>query len=220
VFERFTERARHALVLAQDESRELGHDYIGTEHLLLGVVREGGNPSAIVLERYGMTIDALRSRLTPGEGPGGTGVPFTPGAKRVLEQALKESLHLGDGDIEPEHLLLALTTEDATGGAGALIHGLGGEPERVRRDLVEMLPKRAAPQRLRLGGRRLRPSPIGAGKAVSGAVCPVCLAPLRGQLRHETIDARPPGEPESAEVRPVVVLYCGSCGAALGATPT
>jgi ATP-dependent Clp protease ATP-binding subunit ClpC len=115
VFERFTERARQAVVLAQDEARGLGHNYIGTEHLLLGLLREEEGIAARVLEARKVDLDVVRAEVSRIVGIGEaleTGqVPFTPRAKRVLELSLKEALALGHDWIGTEHVLLGLARE-------------------------------------------------------------------------------------------------------------
>ena len=115
MFERFTERARQVVVLAQDEARSLRHNYIGTEHLLLGLLREEEGLAARVLESLEITIEAVRARVGEiiGEGDEVTGgqIPFTPRAKKVLELSLREALALGHNYIGTEHVLLALGRE-------------------------------------------------------------------------------------------------------------
>jgi ATP-dependent Clp protease ATP-binding subunit ClpC len=122
VFERFTERARQVVVFAQEEARTLRHNYIGTEHLLLGLLREGG-AAARALEPFDVTYEEVQAQvarivgqgdeITPGQ------IPFTPRAKKVLELSLREALNNGDNDIGPEHILLGLLREGD--GVGARI---------------------------------------------------------------------------------------------------
>src|SRR5512133_1818727 len=112
MFERFTDRARRVVVLAQEEARMLDHNYIGTEHLLLGLIREGEGYAARALESLGISLDAVRQQVEViiGRGqhaPSGP-VPFTPRAKKVLELSLREALQLGHNYIGPEHILLEL----------------------------------------------------------------------------------------------------------------
>jgi ATP-dependent Clp protease ATP-binding subunit ClpC len=122
VFERFTERARLVVVLAQEEARALGHHHIGTEHLLLGLLREEEGVAARVLGSLDITVERARDHVgvqvvAPGTRPAGGQVPFTPRAKKVLELALRESLSLGNNYIGTEHLLLGLIHE-SDGGVG------------------------------------------------------------------------------------------------------
>jgi ATP-dependent Clp protease ATP-binding subunit ClpC len=136
VFERFTERARQVVVLAQDEARALGHQYIGTEHLLLGLLREEEGLAARALASSNVTIEEVRAQVERivGRGVGGveTGqIPFTPRAKKTLELALRESQALGHNYIGTEHILLGLTRQDE-GVAGQILSALGADGETVR----------------------------------------------------------------------------------------
>jgi len=115
VFERFTDRARRVVVLAQDEARMLNHDYIGTEHLLLGLIGEGEGVAARALESLGISLDALRQQVEQVIGRGQQApsghIPFTPRAKKVMELALREANDLGHSYIGTEHILLGLIRE-------------------------------------------------------------------------------------------------------------
>ena len=115
MFERFTEGGRQVLVWAQDEARALNHTYIGTEHVLLGLLREEGGVAARVLVSLGVTADDVRAEVTSivgrGEEVASGQIPFTSRAKRVLELALREALSLGHDDIGTEHVLLGLVRE-------------------------------------------------------------------------------------------------------------
>ena len=115
VFERFTEQARHVVVYAQEESRLLNHDYIGSEHLLLGLLHQEESTAGTTLGRFGVTLQVARTQVERLVGRGGLvpsgHIPFTPQAKKVLERSLRESLQLGDNQIGPEHLLLGLIRE-------------------------------------------------------------------------------------------------------------
>ena len=123
MFERFTERARQVVVLAQDEARALRHNYIGTEHILLGLLREEEGLAARALESLGITVDEVRAQVARIVGQGDeltTGqIPFTPRAKRVLEHSLREALAMGHNHIGTEHVLLGVVRED--GGVAARI---------------------------------------------------------------------------------------------------
>ena len=115
MFERFTDRARRVVVLAQEEARRLNHNYIGTEHILLGLIQEGEGHAAKALEELNINIDSVRSEVVEiiGEGqqsPSGH-IPFTPRAKKVLELSLREALQLGHNYIGTEHILLGLIRE-------------------------------------------------------------------------------------------------------------
>ena len=116
VFEWFTERARHVVVLAQEEARTLKHNYIGTEHILLGLLREEEGLAARVLESLDLTLERVRGQVVrivgSGEEVASGQIPFTPRAKKVLELALRESLSLGHNYVGTEHILLALVREN------------------------------------------------------------------------------------------------------------
>jgi ATP-dependent Clp protease ATP-binding subunit ClpC len=126
LFERFTERARQVVVLAQEESRSLKHNYIGTEHLLLGLLREHEGAAAHALHSLGVTIDGVREQVIEivgsGEEPTAGQIPFTPRAKKVLELSLRESLNLGHNYIGTEHILLGLTRENEGVATHILLH--------------------------------------------------------------------------------------------------
>ena len=115
MFERFTDRARRVVVLAQEEARMLNHDYIGTEHLLLALIREGQGVAAKALQSLGISLQAVRHQVEEiigqGQGPKQGHIPFTPRAKKVLELSLREAHQLGHDYIGTEHLLLGLVRE-------------------------------------------------------------------------------------------------------------
>ena len=117
MFERFTDRSRRVVVLAQEEARMLRHDYIGTEHILLALIREGGGVAAQALAALGITEEAARQQVeeivAPGQpGPQQGHIPFTPRAKKILQLSLREAIAHGHGYIGTEHLLLGLVRED------------------------------------------------------------------------------------------------------------
>jgi ATP-dependent Clp protease ATP-binding subunit ClpC len=142
VFERFTERARQVVVLAQEEARALAHNYIGTEHLLLGLLREEEGIAARTLESLGVTIEEVRAQVARIVGQGDvaeTGqIPFTPRAKRVLELALREALSLGHNWIGTEHVLLGLVRE-GEGVAMQILRDRGVTAEQIRDAVVRTL---------------------------------------------------------------------------------
>lgn|GEM_PF-2881537 len=142
VFERFTERARQVVVLAQEEARSLSHAHVDTEHILLGLAREQEGLAARVLDSLGVTVERVRAQLV-GSGDlgahGGNGpLPFSPGAKQVLQLALTEALALGHNYIGTEHVLLGLTRAD-DGVATRVLIALDADPEKVRAKLSAML---------------------------------------------------------------------------------
>src|SRR3712207_4832570 len=142
MFERFTERARKVVVLAQEEARHFNHNYIGTEHLLLGLLREDEGVAARALASLNVTLDEVREQVESivGYGEEGTGAqaPFTPRSKKVLELALREALQLGHNYIGTEHILLGLVRE-SEGVAARVLSNLDVDPDKVRREVVRML---------------------------------------------------------------------------------
>ncbi len=160
MFERFTERARKVVVLAQDEARHFNHNYIGTEHLLLGLLREDEGVAAQALSSLNVTLDEVREQVESivGYGEEGTGAqaPFTPRSKKVLELALREALQLGHNYIGTEHILLGLVRE-SEGVAARVLSNLDVDPDKVRREVVR-----------RLGGGRGRSRGGAGGEAAGG----------------------------------------------------
>src|SRR5262245_61334142 len=142
VFERFTDRARRVVVLAQEEARLLNHNYIGTEHILLGLIHEGEGVAAKALESLGISLEAVRAQVEEIIGHGGQApsghIPFTPRAKKVLELSLREALQLGHNYIGTEHILLGLVRE-GEGTAAQVLRKLRAEPERVRQQVIQLL---------------------------------------------------------------------------------
>jgi ATP-dependent Clp protease ATP-binding subunit ClpA len=142
MFERFTDRARRVVVLAQEEARLLNHDYIGTEHILLGLIHEGDGVAATTLESLGIKLDSVRSQIEEivghGKSPPTGHIPFTPRAKRVLELSLRESLELGHRYIGTEHILLGLIRE-GDGVAAQVLHKLGADLDRVREQVLALM---------------------------------------------------------------------------------
>ncbi|HEX9236050.1 MAG TPA: ATP-dependent Clp protease ATP-binding subunit [Actinomycetota bacterium] len=142
MFERFTDRARRVVVLAQEEARMLNHNYIGTEHILLGLIHEGEGVAAKALESMGISLEAVRSQVEDiiGQGQAApTGhIPFTPRAKKVLELSLREALQLGHNYIGTEHILLGLIRE-GEGVAAQVLQKLGADLNRVRQQVIQLL---------------------------------------------------------------------------------
>src|ERR1017187_6039575 len=144
MFERFTDRARRVVVLAQEEARRLDHNYIGTEHLLLGLIHEGEGVAAKALESLGISLDAVRQQVEAiiGRGqqaPSGH-IPFTPRDKKVLELADGEARILGHALIGTEHILLDLYRE-GDGVAAQVLVSLGADMNRVRQQVIQFLPE-------------------------------------------------------------------------------
>ena len=142
MFERFTDRARRVLVLAQEEARLLNHNFLGTEHILLGLIHEGEGVAAKALESLGISLEAVREKVEETIGPAGTAAsgapPFTPRAKKVLELSLREALQLGHNYIGTEHLLLGLIRE-GEGVAAQVLVSLGADLSRVRQQVIQLL---------------------------------------------------------------------------------
>jgi ATP-dependent Clp protease ATP-binding subunit ClpC len=204
MFERFTDRARRVVVLAQEEARMLNHNYIGTEHILLGLVHEGEGVAANALESLGISLESVRSGVEEIIGQGQTAptghIPFTPRAKKVLELALREALQLGHKYIGPEHLLLGLVRE-GEGVAAQVLQKRGLELKRVREQVVEILG--------RVGGEVSEEPP-------DPPLCPRCQAPLKEAIAYGVLDVR---TPEGDEGREVQFVFCRRCSTWLGTIP-
>jgi hypothetical protein len=148
MFERFTDRARRVVVLAQEEARLLNHNYIGTEHILLGLIHEGEGVAAKALESLGISLEAVRAQVEEIIGQGQSAptghIPFTPRAKKVLELSLREALALNHNYIGTEHILLGLVRE-GEGVAAQVLVKLGAGLDRVRQQVVQLLSGYAGP---------------------------------------------------------------------------
>jgi ATP-dependent Clp protease ATP-binding subunit ClpC len=173
MFERFTDRARRVVILAQEQARMLNHNYVGTEHILLALIREGGGVAAQALESLGITEETARRQVEEVVGPGQTGpqrghLPLTPRAKKMLQLSLREAIALGHGHIGTEHILLGLVRED-DGAAIRVLNGLGVDPNRVRQQVIQLV-----------SARRVQEEP-GTGPA-AGRGKRKLLSELRGRL--------------------------------------
>jgi len=155
VFERFTDRARRVVVLAQEEARMLNHNYIGTEHILLGLIHEGEGVAAKALESLGISLEGVRQQVEEIIGQGQSApsghIPFTPRAKKVLELSLREALQLGHNYIGTEHILLGLIRE-GEGVAAQVMIGSGADYAAVRQQVVELPPDEQPPGGARVSG--------------------------------------------------------------------
>ena len=181
MFERFTDRARRVVVLAQEEARLLNHSYIGTEHILLGLIHEGEGVAAKALESLSISLEAVRNQVEEIIGQGGSSpsghIPFTPRAKKVLELSLREALQLGHNYIGTEHILLGLIRE-GEGVAAQVLVKLGADLSRVRQQVIQLLsgyqgPSGSAGQGGQGGGRGASGEPgqgagVGAGTKGGG----------------------------------------------------
>jgi len=221
VFERFTDRARSVVVFAQEEARMLNHDYIGTEHILLGLIHEGEGVAAKALESLGISLEAVRSQVEEIIGRRDSAptshIPFTPRAKKVLELSLREAIQLGHNYIGTEHILLGLIRE-GEGVAAQVLQKLGAELKRVRQKVTELLagyihqPEEEA-ESAALHGRSF-------GEAVgeqvdpeAGPYCPRCRARLEESAAYRVLDVPSAAE---GEARAVTFAFCTRCGTWLG----
>ena len=179
MFERFTDRARRVVVLAQGEARLLDHNYIGTEHLLLGLIAEGEGVGARALEALDISLPSVRAEIQEiigrGQTPPTGHIPFTPRAKKVLELSLREALQLGHNYIGTEHLLLGLVRE-GEGVAAQVLGRLGVELDDVRTVVMRTLSVRQVPER----AADLRPM-LPDGLATQGHLLLVAVDPDDGQ---------------------------------------
>ena len=214
MFERFTDRARRVVVLAQEEARMLNHNYIGTEHILLGLVHEGEGVAALALESLDISIESVRQQVGEiiGQGQAApTGhIPFTPRAKKVLELSLREALQLGHNYIGTEHILLGLIRE-GEGVAAQVLQKLGADLNRVRQTVIQLLsgyPIAASEEMPTTGA-----TPASGTKGwtpTSGPACPWCSKPLEGALAYRTMVAAP--DDDEGDQISLFLLYCKSCG--------
>ncbi|MCY4134579.1 MAG: ATP-dependent Clp protease ATP-binding subunit [bacterium] len=172
MFERFTDRARRVVVLAQEEARLLHHNYIGTEHILLGLIHEGEGVAAKSLESLGISLEAVRNQVEEIIGQGGSSpsghIPFTPRAKKVLELSLREALQLGHNYIGTEHILLGLIRE-GEGVAAQVLVKLGADLSRVRQQVIQLLSGYGGPQGSG-SPEKATTSPGGSGDSSTGSL--------------------------------------------------
>jgi ATP-dependent Clp protease ATP-binding subunit ClpC len=214
VFERFTDRARTALALAKEEARLLNHSFIGTEHLLLGLISEGGGVGAQALDALGISLEAVRQEVEETIGvahstPSGPPV-FTPRAKKVLELSLREALQMNHHYIGTEHLLLGLVRE-GEGVAATVLVSLGADLPRVRQKVMNLISvgeEAASDQPVR--------HPQGAAGTVSGSPgprCPRCRRNLEDSVRFRTITVT--SDLQEGDPVAIDVVYCRACGTTL-----
>ena len=215
MFERFTDRARRVVVLAQEESQRLSHNYIGSEHLLLGLLAEREGVAARALESLNVTLTAAREQVEEIIGPGQQTprghIPFTPRAKKILELALREALTMGSEVINTEHLLLGLIDEGD--GVGAqILQRLGATAQAVREAVARLIS--ADPEAAEVTGPGSEPRAVSVGRRVLTRVDALTevkdlLASIDRRLsaieRHLGIDAgqeEPPAGAAEAESEP------------------
>ncbi len=187
MFERFTERARQVVVLAQEEARTLKHNYIGTEHILLGLLREEEGLAARVLESLDITVERVRAQVVrivgSGEEVTSGQIPFTPRAKKVLELALREALSLGHDYIGTEHILLGLVRENE-GLAVRILLGFDVDADTIRNEVIRMLPAFGAREQARAMATGGHTSPRVLDQTWLGVLGPV-LDGLATEMRRE-----------------------------------
>jgi ATP-dependent Clp protease ATP-binding subunit ClpA len=226
VFERFTDRARRVVVLAQEEARMLNHNYIGTEHILLGLSREEEGVAARALQSLGISLSDLRSDVREiigegGEAPAGH-IPFTPNAKKVLEMSLREALQLGHNYIGTEHILLGLVRQ-VEGVAAEVLQKRGADLDRVRQTVIQLLSgyggeSASAPRRevfqgpLAVSIEPETPQSERAPGAEEHPLCPSCRASLAETASVRTRVLTSAGNPSET----IKIAYCASCGITLG----
>jgi hypothetical protein len=246
VFERFTDRARRVVVLAQEEARMLNHNYIGTEHLLLGLIHEGEGVAAKALEALDISLNAVRLQVEEiigeGQSPPTGHIPFTPRAKKILELSLREALQLNHNYIGTEHILLGMVRE-AEGVAAQVLQKLGANLSNVRQEVIRLLagyPGGTTPEGVvveqgdieavmgasleRRRGPAWRVERLGPnvrlrrreGEPERSPVCPRCDADLRASVRYRVEDV-PGGSEGAAPARRAAFLYCSECGRLLTA---
>ena len=170
MFERFTDRARRVVVLAQDEAKMLNHNYIGTEHILLGLIHEGEGVAAKALEQMGISLEAVRSEVEEIIGHGQTvptgHIPFTPRAKKVLELSLREALQMNHSYIGTEHILLGLVRE-GEGVAAQVLIKLGADLNRVRNTVLQLLSGSQGKEAATAGAPEVGPAPSSATESTT-----------------------------------------------------
>lgn len=213
MFERFTDRARRVLVLAQEEARLLQDNFIGTEHLLLGLLDEGDGIAARALRDYGVTVDALRADLADARSPQEPytpmgSPPFTPRAKKVLELSLRETLQRSTNHIGTEHMLLAILRE-GEGVAVQLLVAVGVDLGQLRERVVSFT----------AGGAHstvVEPSE----RPVTGPRCPYCSRRLeQGGVAYKVLKVPRSDRDVGADIADIAFVYCTRCGRVIAHAP-
>ena len=206
MFKRFTDPARRVVVLAQEEARMLYHNYVGTEHILLGLIHEGEGVAAKALESLNISLEAVRDRIEEIVGQGQaapTGhIPFTPRAKEVFELSFREALQLGHTHIGTEHILLGLIRE-GEGVAVQVLQQMGVDLGRAGREVIRLLS----------GEHTAAAETAGAARSVElAARCASCQAWLSDSARITALEV----QDEQGRPTTVRLLYCSSCGVHIG----
>src|SRR5205809_955148 len=202
MFGRFTDRARRVVVLAQEEARMLNHNYIGTEHILLGLIHEGEGVAAKALESLGSSLEGVRQHVEEiigrGEAAPSGHIPFTPRAKKVLELSLREALQLGHNYIGTEHILLGLIREEE-GVAAQVLERLGLTLDRIRQEVVGLVSGVEGSPGAYVSAEEPR-------KRV-GPRCPRCRTVIAEAIEFETQNVKERGGEATMDI---VVVYCVS----------
>jgi ATP-dependent Clp protease ATP-binding subunit ClpA len=224
MFERFTESARHVVVAANAAARELGHNHIGTEHELLGLLSNAGGLAAEVLNSFGFTADLARKSVIDlvgsAEEPTEGQIPFTPRGKKVLESASRCALEVGHNHVAPEHILLALLDEGA-GTHMRILRDVDADRDAIREAIMRKLPGpvRTRPIAISEAARAEATARVDRGKRVN-ATCPIChegeLRRMDGPPEWYVIPAATRGLPDDGEKRvghgmPVGISVCSRC---------
>jgi ATP-dependent Clp protease ATP-binding subunit ClpA len=216
LFERFTERARRVMVLAPEHARLLNHNFIGTEHLLLGLIHEGEGVAAKALEQLGISLEAVREKVEETMGApstaAGASPPFTPRAKKVLELSLRDALQLGHNYIGTEHILLDGLVREGEGVAARVLVDLGADLSRVRQQVIQPLSGYGSQGK---EGSATAAEPI----AHPIRACPGCRR-LLGELAHMVVSSNAIGtDSDPAAQITLVLVCCPHCSVILGVLP-
>jgi len=201
--------------LAQEEARLLNHSFIGTEHILLGLIHEGEGVAAKALESLDISLESVRQKVEETIGMAGTASsgspPFTPRAKKVLELALREALRLGHSYIGTEHLLLGLLDE-GEGVAAAVLVSLATDLNQVRQRVMQLMSGTVSEVHVEgTATARSVALPFGDVPPIQrGPLCPQCRANLIEEVRHRTMSV--PSENESDDPISLEVVFCQRCG--------
>jgi ATP-dependent Clp protease ATP-binding subunit ClpC len=205
-----TDRSRHVLVLAQEEARLLDHSFIGTEHILLGLVREEDGVAAAALKAMGISLEPVRMRVADTIGLVGTAPTgsraFTPRAKKVLELSFREALQLGHSDIGTEHLLLGLVREGEGVGAQVL-QSLGADLHRVRQQVIELLPTNRGAESVGVD--------VSSPQLADVPKCQRCHSDLDQCAVYRLITVEPISTDLGMPPMVVEVVFCSRCGTVL-----
>jgi len=219
MFERFTDRARRVVVLAQEQARMLNHNYIGTEHILLGLIHEGEGVAAQSLASMDIDLATVRENIQDIIGQGESAamghIPFTPRAKKVLELSLREALQLGHNYIGTEHILLGLVAE-GEGVAAQVLVKMGATLGTVRSEVLKLLQGYVGAEAVQVAGGG-QVEAMGSPPSVeprTWPLCPRCRRPLEETVGYRVLDVT--AADEEGDTRAVAFAFCQRCGTWLG----